>query len=60
MPDCNQVLVAKKTKHDSEVSLAETAHINGRKPGSPRYDPEMTKEQRDSPSNLMAVCGACH
>lgn len=60
MPNCDRILVEEKTDNDPEALLALTAHINGRKPGSPRYDPDMTNEERDCPSNLMAVCGVCH
>lgn len=49
------------TKADGNVSnLSEMAHIRGEKPGAARYDKTMTDEERQSYSNLMAMCPKCH
>jgi hypothetical protein len=38
------------------VSNVETAHIRGANPGSPRYDPAMTDDERRSYPNLILLC----
>lgn len=40
--------------------LGEAAHIAGDKPGSPRYDPDMTPEARNAVDNLIYLCPNCH
>lgn len=56
---CKQPLFL--TKADGNVSnLSEMAHICGEKSDAARYDETMTDEQRQSYSNLMAMCPKCH
>ncbi len=38
----------------------ERAHISAAKPGGPRYDPELSSEERNSYPNLMLLCALCH
>jgi hypothetical protein len=38
------------------VSNAQIAHIRGANPGSPRYDPAMTDDERRSYANLILLC----
>lgn len=40
--------------------MAEIAHIAGNRPGSSRFDPKMSEDDRNSASNLVVVCPNCH
>lgn len=40
--------------------VGECAHIKGEKPGSARYDPAQTDEERSSRHNLMLLCSEHH
>lgn len=42
------------------VSNVEIAHIRGAVPGSPRYDPAMTDDERRSFANLILLCTPHH
>jgi hypothetical protein len=46
------------TEHD--VMVGEVCHIKGRKPGSARYDPKQTDDERDAFENLMLMCSPHH
>lgn len=45
---------------DEPVSNVEIAHIRGANPGSPRYDPTMTDDDRRSFANLVLLCKPHH
>ena len=40
--------------------MGEVAHIAGLRPGSPRYDPNMTDDQRNHYDNLIYLCPTHH
>ena len=40
--------------------IGEIAHIAGRSPGSPRYDDNMSPEERNEYANLIFLCPTCH
>lgn len=40
--------------------IGEVAHIRGEKPGSARYDENMSESERNSPENLILLCPTCH
>lgn len=42
------------------VRVGEFAHICGRRPGSARYDPDMTDEERADYDNGIYLCAKCH
>lgn len=44
----------------SELPIGEMAHIAGEKPGSARYDENMSKSERDGYGNRMLLCPTCH
>jgi len=44
----------------SELPLGEAAHIEGYGVGSPRYNPSMSEQERNSYSNLILLCPTCH
>ncbi len=65
MPSCHQLL-SSEPRGGEPVLLGEAAHIAGEHGGgkrgrpSARFDPAMTKEERNSLSNLLYVCRNCH
>lgn len=60
MPDCRRILVADGTAADPASLVAAMAHIKGEKPGSARYDANMSDMERNTHSNLVFVCPSCH
>ena len=42
------------------VLVGEIAHIQGPLPASPRFNPDMTNEQRREYENLLMLCGTHH
>lgn len=59
MPGCHAALV-QDSEAGSPLNIGEAAHISGDRPGSARYDPEMTDQQRGHVDNLLYVCRNCH
>jgi len=57
---CRSELIIKDESTDRETIVAVMAHIKGKKPGSARYDPNMSQKERDSEDNLILVCPTCH
>lgn len=55
-PFCSLPLV----ELDSDSFVGEIAHIKGDRPGSPRYDPRQTEDERHAASNLMLLCSTDH
>jgi len=53
-PDCKTPVIV--FVEDEPVSNVEIAHIKGAYPGSPRYDPAMTDDERRSFPNLILLC----
>jgi hypothetical protein len=45
---------------DNSTLLGEVAHIKGLNPGSARYDPAQTSEERNAYSNLILLCANHH
>ena len=42
------------------TNLGEAAHIQGKKPSAPRYDPGMSDAERADIDNALWACGNCH
>ncbi len=42
------------------TNLGEAAHIRGKKPDAPRYDPDMTDAERADIDNALWACRTCH
>jgi endogenous inhibitor of DNA gyrase (YacG/DUF329 family) len=57
---CHVNLIVENQAHSYDTIVAEVAHIKGKKLGSARYDPNMSKKERDSEDNLILVCPTCH
>jgi len=54
-PKCHSRLI------DTEGNLiGEIAHIRAASPSGPRYDPNMTDDERRNISNLILLCNDCH
>lgn len=45
---------------DLSLKIGEAAHICGARPKTPRYDPQMTDDQRASVANGIWLCASCH
>ena len=60
MPDCRRILVADGTAADPASLVAAMAHIKGEKPGSARYDANMSDTERNAHPNLILMCPSCH
>lgn len=54
-PTCQKTLL-----DDAGIFVGEIAHIEGLNPGSARYNPSMTDEERNAPENLMLMCPTHH
>ncbi len=55
-PDCDELII----DLEHETIIGKIAHIKGRMSGSARYDPSQNDEERNSFSNLIALCGKHH
>jgi len=59
-PDCLVKLVSSGGDSDhSTISLGVAAHICAAAPGGPRYDSEMSREERASIQNAIFLCPTC-
>ena len=45
---------------NNPTPIGEVAHIKGINPGSARYNPNMSDEERNSYENLIILCPTCH
>lgn len=60
-PGCGlNLAIDPKVDGDRPKATGKVAHIAAASPGGPRYDPEMTPEERGSAQNLIYLCGAHH
>lgn len=59
-PSCNTKLVQEKTEKDPHSIVGNICHIKGKKPDAPRYDPDMSDEERDDIDNLILLCATHH
>jgi hypothetical protein len=58
-PDCPNITSGPHSEEVKAINLGEAAHIKGARPGSKRYDPSMTDEQRRHISNGIWLCRSC-
>lgn len=54
-PKCVTVLI-----NANGTLVAEVCHIRAESPGGPRFDGNLTEDERRSPENLILLCGTCH
>lgn len=59
-PDCRRLTIA-PSEADSEKFLyvGMVAHITAAAPGGPRYEPNLTEEERASSENAIHLCAVC-
>ncbi|MCU4804544.1 hypothetical protein OCF14_08880 [Bacillus cereus] len=57
-PSCNK-LTAGPNENNGSINIGEAAHICAASPSGPRYDPEMSTEERKSFSNGIWLCKIC-
>lgn len=56
MPQCRVITGGAKLLRDNTFSIGVAAHICAASPGGPRYDANMSKEQRKSYENGIWLC----
>ena len=55
-PSCRRSTSGSNSDGNGEINLGTAAHICAAAPEGPRYDPQMTREQRKSPDNCIWMC----
>jgi hypothetical protein len=58
-PRCLKPTSGPHTHPDKAVNLGEAAHIRGARPGSARYDADLTDKERSDISNGIWLCRTC-
>src|SRR5260221_13184452 len=58
-PECRKVICEAHSEADKAVNIGEAAHITAASPGSFRYDPALSAEERKSADNGIWLCGTC-
>ena len=58
-PHCGKITCGASDQSHSYVSVGVAAHICAAAPGGPRFDPEMTSEQRKDINNGIWLCQTC-
>lgn len=59
-PGCRRHTSGGHSEDNKAVVVGEATHIYGQKPGSARYDPRMTDQEKSDISNGIWLCGNCH
>ena len=55
-PSCRRLTVGATSDGNHEIDIGVAAHIHAAAPGGPRYDPEMTRDERRAPANGIWLC----
>lgn len=58
-PNCKKLTSGPRTDESKAVNVGVAAHITAASPNGPRYDPELTREERKSAGNGIWLCGVC-
>ncbi len=58
-PVCRAQTTGPQDDPSKAVNVGVAAHITAASEGGPRYDPEMTTEERKSPANAVWLCQTC-
>lgn len=58
-PDCRAVTFCARD-NGSIYPIGQAGHITGAAPGGPRYDANMTADERESDEKGLWLCGNCH
>jgi hypothetical protein len=59
-PDCTNQIVAVETKWSKAAVVGHTCHIYAASDKGPRGKPGLTEKERNSPGNLILMCGDHH
>jgi len=55
-PNCTRKLIAR----DGETIISKICHIEAASPDGPKYNPDMTDDERRHYDNLILLCDECH
>jgi hypothetical protein len=58
-PNCRRQVRGPHTESSKSINIGVAAHITAASPGGPRYDPNLTPDQRKSAANGIWLCQAC-
>jgi len=58
-PDCRALTSGPQKDPSKSVNVGVAAHITAASPGGPRYDPQMSPEERSAPTNGIWLCQNC-
>lgn len=59
-PDCANPVIVQGTEASDDAVLAQICHIYAASDNGPRGNPDLTDEERNSPDNLILLCGFHH
>jgi hypothetical protein len=58
-PNCKAMTSGPHTEPERSVNVGVAAHISAASPGGPRYDSDMSSEERSSIENAIWLCQSC-
>jgi formylglycine-generating enzyme required for sulfatase activity len=58
-PDCRKQTSGPQADLDKAVNIGVAAHITAAAPGGPRYDPDLSSEERGAIDNALWLCQSC-
>lgn len=58
-PDCRKPTTGPRSESTKIINIGVGAHITAAAPGGPRFDPNLTSEERKSPDNGIWLCQNC-
>ena len=58
-PECRKATIGPNVNKNKATSIGVAAHIKAAAPGGPRYDKNMTAEERRNISNGIWLCQSC-
>lgn len=58
-PDCRRPTSGPESTADGSVNIGVAAHITAASPGGPRFDPNLTHDERSAAANGIWLCQSC-
>lgn len=58
-PNCRKLTSGPQMDSAKALNIGVAAHITAASPGGPRYDPNLSSEERKSPNNGIWLCQSC-
>lgn len=58
-PGCRKLTTGPRTDTSRIINIGEAAHITAASPGGPRFDPDLSYDERSSPDNGIWLCQNC-